>query len=62
MTTQQSPLNAICAFIELGDKRHQLEAYAVDGGLLCRPLKGHGQIFSSFGAAVRFAHRHGYLA
>ena len=61
MTTQHAT-TAICAFIELGDKRHQLEAYAVDGGILCRPLKGHGKVFSSFAAAVHFAHRHGYLS
>ena len=63
MTTQHvAPLSTICAFLELGGDRHKLEAYSVEDGLLCRPLKGHNRIFASFAAAVRFAHRHGYLA
>ena len=53
---------AVCAFVELGGDRHKLEAYEVDNGMLCRPLKGHGRTFPSFAAAVRFAHKHGYLS
>ena len=56
-----APLAAVCAFLEMGGDRHKLEAYTVENGLLCRPLKGHNRVFASFAAAVHFAHRHGYL-
>ena len=54
--------SAVCAFIEMGGDRHKLEAYAVDNGMLSRPLKGHNRVFDSFAAAVRFAHKNGYLS
>ena len=52
----------VCAFLEVDGDAHKLEAYAVDNGKLCRPLKGHNRVFDSFAAAVRFAHKNGYLS
>jgi hypothetical protein len=60
--TANTPHSAVCAFMEMGSDRHKLEAYAVDNGMLSRPLPGHNRIFASFAAAVRFAHKHGYLS
>ena len=60
---QTTPHTAtVCAFLEVDGDAHKLEAYAMDNGKLSRPLKGHGRTFPSLAAAVRFAHKHGYLS